>query len=70
MQGYMLVDGAGKRIDEGPISIVRDLNEHANSPVITNGVSCFGCHQKGLMDVNDTIRDSSKGLTGNDRRKV
>jgi serine/threonine-protein kinase len=70
MQGYMLVDKDGNRINEGPISIVRDLNEHANTPIITNGVSCFGCHRHGIMDLRDTVRKTSEVLADVAREKI
>jgi hypothetical protein len=42
MQGYMLVDGAGRRIDVASTKVVRD--PHRRDGVVTNGLSCLGCH--------------------------
>lgn len=56
MQGYMLVDEKGDRIDEAPISLVRDINESSGSPVIVNGISCIGCHKRGMLDYQDSVR--------------
>lgn len=58
MQGYMLVDKDGKRIDNGPIDIVRDLNEIAGTPQVVNAISCIGCHRHGLQLYEDSIRNS------------
>ena len=69
MQGYMLVDSKGDRIDTGPVEIVRDLRETAGTPEIVNGISCLGCHRNGLLDYTNSI-DSSLTLTGEERSKV
>ncbi|WP_417744172.1 transcriptional regulator [Rosistilla oblonga] len=69
LQGYMLVDAEGKRIDKGPIEIVRDMREIAGSPEIVNAVSCIGCHRHGLLDYRDMV-SGSQSLTSNDRTKV
>ncbi len=69
MQGYMLVDTAGNRIDVGPVEIVRDLRETAGTPEIVNGISCIGCHRNGLLDFTNAI-DSRLTLTGEQRSKV
>lgn len=62
MHGYMLVDEKGGRIDKGPIDIVADLRksfgEGAQSPEITNGVSCISCHVQGMIDFPDVVADS------------
>jgi serine/threonine-protein kinase len=56
LQGYLLVDKAGKRIDDGPLEIVHDKNEWADSPLITNGLSCMGCHKDGMKRFEDKVR--------------
>lgn len=60
LQGYMLGDAKGNRLpgDEAPIKIVRDVNEFAGTPVITNGISCIGCHKKGIIDYSDNIQNN------------
>ncbi len=69
MQGYMLIDNQGKRIDVGPIQIVRDMREISGSPEIVNGLSCMGCHKHGMLDYADAIRNT-EALTDQARRKV
>ncbi len=54
LQGYMLVDGAGNRIDEGPDDIVTDPEQPDNN--VINGLSCMGCHAKGMVLKEDEIR--------------
>jgi hypothetical protein len=42
LQGYMLVNAAGARIDAAPLAIVRDPRRR--DAVVETGISCFGCH--------------------------
>jgi serine/threonine-protein kinase len=58
MQGYLLVDGKGKRIDEGPVDIVSDGKKVSGTPAVVNGVSCMSCHQHGMIRKDDQIRES------------
>lgn len=53
MQGYMLVDAAGRRIDQGPTSIVSDPKQADRT--VTNGVSCMSCHYTGVIPKNDEV---------------
>ncbi|MFV0444730.1 MAG: c-type cytochrome [Planctomycetaceae bacterium] len=69
LQAYMLVDGQGKRIDEGPVEVVRDLTETSGAPLIVNGLSCMSCHRHGMIDFKDTLRDGSSAQ-GDARRKL
>lgn len=46
LQGYMIVDKAGSRIDVAPTEVVVDV-EHGGEPVV-NGISCMGCHTSGM----------------------
>jgi hypothetical protein len=55
LNGYMLVDGSGGRIDQGPLSIVRDTRQ-AESAVVT-GISCMSCHVRGLIPKGDQVRE-------------
>lgn len=57
LQGYLLVDDKGARIDVGPVAIVRDLKETSGSPEVVNGISCMACHEHGMIRFKDTIRD-------------
>lgn len=42
LQGYMLVNADGRRIDEAPLNVVRDPRRRDG--VVRTGISCFGCH--------------------------
>lgn len=53
LQGYMLVDAVGDRIDEGPIDVVS--NKEENGTPIINGVSCMGCHYQGMRSIVDEV---------------
>ena len=53
-QGYYLVDGTGRRLDEAPISIVS--NPAASDPTVLNGLSCIGCHTEGMKEFTDEVR--------------
>jgi mono/diheme cytochrome c family protein len=54
MQGYMLVDRAGNRIDKGPTEIVSDPKRPDKA--VTNGVSCMSCHYSGTINKADEVR--------------
>ncbi len=69
LQGYMIVNKDGNRVDEAPISIVRDTTEYAGTPIVVNGLSCMGCHQSGIQDFEDTIGQSLT-LSGEAGRKI
>jgi serine/threonine protein kinase len=69
LQGYLLVDNKDKRIDEGPIGIVRDSQETAGTPVIVNGLSCMACHKHGMIRFEDKLRVGS-AVAGDARLKV
>jgi mono/diheme cytochrome c family protein len=53
LQGYLLVDGSGKRIDQGPTSIVTDPKQLDRT--VTNGVSCMSCHYTGTIPKTDEV---------------
>jgi len=54
LQGYMLADGRGNRINRGPTDVVSDP-KHPEK-VVENGVSCMSCHAAGFIDKRDQIR--------------
>jgi mono/diheme cytochrome c family protein len=60
MQGYMLVNAAGDKLDVAPINIVRDPNRR--NGVVENGISCHGCHATGGLlrprDMDEVARYS------------
>jgi hypothetical protein len=53
MQGYLLVDASGKRIDQGPTNIVSDPKRP--DKMVTNGVSCMSCHYSGVIPKTDEM---------------
>ena len=52
--GYYLNTADGKRLDKGPTEIVRDVDR--KDLAVTNGISCFGCHDQGIRLAVDDIR--------------
>ena len=54
LQAYLLVDAGGRRLNEAPIKIVRNLA--ASDPTVRNGLSCIGCHTEGMKDFEDQVR--------------
>jgi serine/threonine-protein kinase len=71
LQGYLLVDAKGKRIDEGPSDIVSDTNKTSGTVAIVNGLSCMGCHKHGMIreGFRDELRDGA-GVSGAALTKV
>jgi hypothetical protein len=55
LHGYMLIDSQGRRIEKGPMAIVRD-NKQADGAVV-NGISCMSCHNRGLIEKADQVRE-------------
>jgi mono/diheme cytochrome c family protein len=53
LQGYMLADSQGQRIDKGPTAIVSDPKQPDKT--VTNGVSCMSCHYMGVIPKTDEI---------------
>ncbi len=62
LQGYLLVDARGKRIDEGPTEIVSDTNRSSGTVAIVNGLSCMVCHKHGM--IRDGFRDELRDGAG------
>ena len=54
LQAYYLADGDGNRLNEAPIGIVS--NPAASDPTVRNGLSCIGCHTKGMQTFEDEVR--------------
>jgi mono/diheme cytochrome c family protein len=53
LQGYMIVDAAGNKLDEVPLTIARDPRRR--NGVVENAISCFGCHgTNGLLRPRET----------------
>lgn len=71
MQAYMLVNGKGERIDEGPDDIVTDPEQPDQN--VVNGLSCMGCHNEGMITVEDELRahvQQSFDFTEDDKEAV
>ncbi|MCA9109340.1 MAG: hypothetical protein KDA52_05305, partial [Planctomycetaceae bacterium] len=69
LQGYLLVDGKGGRIDRGPINVVYDSKSPLGNREVINGISCMVCHVHGMQPFVDDIR-SGHGVQGVDAIKV
>ena len=54
LQGYYITNASGSRLNEAPINIVS--NPAASDPTVRNGLSCFGCHTKGMNTFEDEVR--------------
>ncbi|XZE53027.1 c-type cytochrome domain-containing protein [Planctomycetaceae bacterium SH139] len=70
LHGYMLIDGEGERIDAGPIEIVWDALNVSGSPLIVNGLSCMSCHRRGILPLEDFVRNGATLVQPNAMRKV
>ena len=51
---YYLNTSAGQRLDTGPTAIVQDVSQR--DLLVTNGISCFGCHNQGFRKATDEVR--------------
>jgi serine/threonine-protein kinase len=70
LQGYLLVNAKGHRIDEGPIEVVTDSLRTAGTAKVVNGVSCMACHKNGMIsEFKDTVREGT-AVQGEARDKV
>jgi len=56
MQGYLLVNGKGERINNGPIEIVNNKT-NPTDPIVRNGLTCMTCHTRGLKAFTDQVRE-------------
>ncbi len=70
MQAYFLTDDKGKRINAGPVEVVRDRLESAGNPVVVNGLSCIACHQRGMHRFKDAVREGFQGIAAAEKDKV
>ncbi|MEM8686221.1 MAG: DUF4384 domain-containing protein [Pseudomonadota bacterium] len=52
---YYLNAADGSQLDRGPTEIVRDISRKDFS--VTNGISCFGCHDQGIRYNKDDVRE-------------
>lgn len=69
LQGFLLVDGPGNRIDAGPIEVVADSLKTSGNEQIVAGVSCIACHRVGMIESpDDEVRPFSGAV--NDARDL
>jgi mono/diheme cytochrome c family protein len=71
LQGYMLVNKEGERLDKAPPEIVTDRK--SRDTMVENGHSCMSCHVRGLNDKADEIRaavESSQASFGDDVDRI
>jgi serine/threonine-protein kinase len=59
LQGYLLVDGKGKRLDDAPTQVVEDSLKITGTSTIHNGLSCMVCHSSGIKTCTDVMRTQS-----------
>jgi len=65
LQGYMLVDAKGTRIEDAPDIIVQDRNEvDGRTTKVYNGISCMGCHEVGMQS---KFKDEVRSYANSDR---
>jgi serine/threonine-protein kinase len=59
LQGYFVAanNDAGNRLTEAPLDVVVDPSQVKNLGAVTNGISCMSCHQDGIIQFTDTVRD-------------
>lgn len=68
---YYLNTAEGAKLDHGPTTIVQDQSQRDLR--VTNGISCFGCHNQGFRKATDEIREhilSDKSIAEDVREKV
>lgn len=59
LHAYLIVDDQGKRIERAPVSIVSDSKVSVDGvPEVVNGLSCIGCHDTGIRDFENKLRNS------------
>jgi serine/threonine-protein kinase len=71
LQAYLLVNGKGQRINEGPTEVVSDTNKSSGTVAIVTGLSCMVCHKHGMIrdGFKDELRDGA-GVAGSAHDKV
>ncbi len=69
LQGYLVADGKGNRVEAAPTDIVTD--KFAEDRTVRNGLSCMRCHDQGMKGFADAVRPALlrlPGLPGFDKR--
>jgi mono/diheme cytochrome c family protein len=62
LQGYLLANGNGDRLDAAPTEIVTD--KFAEDKTVRNGLACMRCHDQGMKSFEDTVRPAIQRLPG------
>jgi serine/threonine-protein kinase len=59
LQGYYVAANNGNfdRLTEAPVDVVVDPSQVKNLGAVTNGISCMSCHQDGIIQFTDTVRE-------------
>jgi len=58
MAFYVAANNANAdRLTEAPTDVVVDPTQVKSNGAVTNGVSCNGCHQRGMIQFTDTVRE-------------
>jgi len=72
MHAYLLIDAQGKRINDGPLTIVHHDKRPEDNSKVLNGLSCFECHQQGMRRVVDQIRNhaESEAFSEGERERI
>ena len=70
LQAYFLTDARGRRINEGPIRVVRDRQQQSGHPEIYAGYSCMICHSDGMEPLKDEVREAARGFGREVRERV
>lgn len=71
LNGYLVTDSEGRRIEVAPTSIVTD--KFAEDKSVRNGLSCIRCHENGIKGFIDNVRsavEAGPGSPGFDKRQV
>jgi hypothetical protein len=61
LQGYMLYDSDGCRLDRAPNEVV--THDAQKDSVVINGLSCMDCHDHGMIDKADQVREHVEANT-------
>lgn len=67
LQGYLVTDNQGNRIDEAPTSIVTD--KFSEDKTVRNGLACMRCHDKGMKRFRDNVRPAFEALNASAHRR-
>lgn len=62
LQGYLITNAKGVRVDSAPTQIVTD--KFAEDKTVRNGLSCIRCHDGGMKSFADTVRPALERLPG------